>query len=203
MAWAPDYLTLAELKSWLRVADTVDDTELAAAITAASRAIDTATHRQFGQLAAPAEWVYTPQWDRKRCRWVVHIDDLATTTGVVVEIDGTATTDYTLEPRNAVSKGMVWTRLVLGEDVTVPAGETAGEAQRDSAGITAPWGWAAVPTAVKLATRLQASRFAARRDSPYGVAGSPQNGSELRLLARVDPDVAVSLHRYIREVWAA
>lgn len=199
MAWAPDYLTLAEFKKWVRVDDTVDDTELAAAITTASRAVDNSTHRQFGKLDAPAEWVYTPEWDRTRCRWVVHIDDLATTAGLVVVVDGTPTTDYTLEPRNAVAKGLVWTRLVLGQAVTVPR----GEARHDAAAITAPWGWPAFPVAVKLATRLQGNRFNIRRDSPYGVAGSPADGSELRLLARVDPDVAVSLKSYIRETWAA
>jgi len=48
---------------------------------------------------------------------------------------------------------------------------------------------------------LQSSRIAARRDSPFGVAGSPETGSELRLLDRVDPDVAVTLSRYRRRAW--
>jgi len=69
--------------------------------------------------------------------------------------------------------------------------------------ITAnPWGWSAVPVPVKEATYLQASRFHSRRDSPYGIAGSPDQGSELRLLSRVDPDVAVSLSDFVRW-WAA
>jgi len=45
----------------------------------------------------------------------------------------------------------------------------------------------------KVATVLQANRLLKRRHAPFGVAGSPELGSELRLLARVDPDVAVSL----------
>jgi hypothetical protein len=49
---------------------------------------------------------------------------------------------------------------------------------------------------------LQASRLDFRRVAPAGVAGSPETGSEVRLLARVDPDVAVSLKDYIRW-WAA
>jgi hypothetical protein len=126
---------------------------------------------------------------------MVEVDDLQTTTGLVVEIDGTATTDYTLEPRNAVAKGKAWTRIVFGTTLS-PTGAV------DEIAATASWGWAAVPSAVKLATRLQASRFGVRRDSPYGIAGSPQTGSELRLLARLDPDVAVSLGDYIR-IWGA
>jgi len=55
-----------------------------------------------------------------------------------------------------------------------------------------------VPTTVKQATLLQASRVFARREAPFGVAGSPDMGSELRLLEKVDPDVAVMLVPYVR-----
>lgn len=194
MTWAPDYITSAELKAYKRINDTVDDAQIADAVTAASRAIDNATARQFGKLDTPAEFVYTAEWDRRRCRYVVTIDDLATTTGVVVSVAGVATTDYTLEPRNAVAKGLVWTQLVFGAGV--------GSALPDDIGIVAPWGWPAVPTAVKQAAKLQGSRFLSRRDSPFGVAGSPSDGSELRLLAMLDPDVKVSIGKYIRR-WGA
>lgn len=204
MAWAPDYISVAELAAYLRISDSVDDTELALAVTTASRAVDGCTHRQFGQVATAEARVYTPRWDRQRCRWVIDVDDLDTTTGFALTITAggvtTAVTDYTLEPRNAVAKGMAWTQIVLGlaaEAVPSSVDPT------DAAGATAKWGWSTTPSAVKLASRLQASRFAARRDSPYGVAGSPADGSELRLLARVDPDVAVSLKKYVRDVWAA
>jgi hypothetical protein len=50
-----------------------------------------------------------------------------------------------------------------------------------------------VPAEVKLATELQASRWAKRRDAPFGVAGSPELGSELRILAKLDPDVEILL----------
>jgi hypothetical protein len=186
--WAPDYITLAELKSFVRVSDTADDVELALDVSAASRAVDRSTGRQFGQVAAPEARSYPVRWDRRRSLWVADIDDLQTTTGL------TGVTGYTLEPRNAVSVGLAWVQMTFKDD------------PRDADGYitpTASWGWSAVPSAVKLATRLQGSRFAARRDSPYGVAGSPQQGNELRLLARVDPDVAVSLRYYTRDWWAA
>ncbi len=74
---------------------------------------------------------------------------------------------------------------------------------------TAPWGWAAVPGAVHYAALLQASRFLGRRDSPYGVAGSPprrDSGSgisvaakEMRLMDVLDPDVAASLDIFRRD----
>jgi Phage gp6-like head-tail connector protein len=199
MTWAPDYVTLAELKSYLRISDTDDDAQLALYITAASRAVDDYAHRQFGKVATTEARVYPARWDRHRGRWVVEVDDLQTTTGLVVQIGGVAVTDYVLEPRNAVLKGLAWTTLVLG---------TAAEAVptvTDEYAVTgtAAWGWTAVPSAIMLATRLQAARFSARRDSPYGIAGSPDQGSELRLLARVDPDVAVSLSKYERNWWAS
>jgi hypothetical protein len=199
MAWAPDYITSAELKAYKRIGDAVDDTEVAQAITGAARAIDRATARQFGQVATAEARIYTPEWDRRRNRWLIAIDDLDTTTGFALEIDGTAVTDYTLEPRNAVAKGMVWTQLVLGLDAEATPSRSD---PTDAAEATGKWGWTATPTAVKLANKLQASRFLARRESPFGVAGSPQDGSELRLLAMVDPDVKVALGKYVR-VWGA
>lgn len=54
-----------------------------------------------------------------------------------------------------------------------------------------------IPDAVKLACLLQASRFFIRKNAPFGVAGSPQDGSEIRLLARLDPDVLVMLGPFI------
>lgn len=197
MAWAPDYATSAELKAYTRIGDAVDDAQVALALTASSRAIDRATGRQFGVVSPAEERVYTPFYDRHRCRWLVAIDDLATATSLVVEVDGTAVTAYTLEPRNAVLKGKVWETLVFDTDSpTLPTGDEFEVA------ITALWGWSSVPSAVKQACLMQASRFLARRDSPFGVAGSPDMGNELRLLAKLDPDVCVSLSAYIRW-WAA
>lgn len=189
MAWRPDYVTLAELKSYVKVDDDVDDAELSMAIPGASRAVDECTGRQFGKVAAPEQRFYPVEYSRRTLRWRAAIDDLQTTVGLVVPND-----DYRLEPRNAVADGLAWTHITFGTDPTNDDGELD---------LTAPWGWTTVPTAVKLGTSLQVSRFVARRDSPYGIAGSPDQGSELRLLAKVDPDVAVSLKFYTRDWWAA
>ncbi|MDM4721153.1 hypothetical protein QTQ03_16670 [Micromonospora sp. WMMA1363] len=200
MAWAPDYITSAQLKAYVRVDanDTVDDDEIADAVTAASRAVDQHTHRQFGQVAVAEARTYTAVYDRHVGMWRIVVDDLGDTTGLDIQAAGGEITTYTLHPRNALTKGRVYEeiRVPLSASVT-PTGDE-GELT-----ITAPWGWPATPTAVPLATKLQGSRFLARRDSPYGVAGSPQDGSEVRLLARVDPDVAVSLRPYVRDWWVA
>lgn len=190
VVWAPDYLTLVQLKGALRIdpADVTDDAELAPVITAASRAIDDHCHRQFGNVAAQAR-VYVAEYDYARGVWVIPIDDLQTIAGLVVMVDGVAVTGYVLEPRNAVLEGKAWTALRLTDVTSIDDREVT---------ITAPWGWTAFPVPVIQAAKLQATRFSARRDSPYGIAGSPDQGSEMRLLARVDPDVAVSLRGLVR-----
>lgn len=199
MAWAPEYVTVEELRNFLRISDSDDDTELDFAIAAASRAIDQDTSRQFGVVAAAEERFYTGRWDRDRCRWIVEFDDLMSVSNFDAQVQDTdgvdvgAINDYFLEPRNAAQQARPWTHLVVKPDSAYKPTGLANEVA-----ITALWGWAAVPDAVKQATLLQASRVFARRTSPFGIAGSPDLGSELRLLARVDPDVAVALRPYRR-----
>lgn len=203
MAWAPNYATTAEARSYVtRHADTVDDTELALAITASSRAIDLHTHRQFGVVTAQ-ERFYTPRWDRRRCRWIIEFDDLMSESGADYQLqdadgnDRGAIDAYTLEDVNAAAIGRPWTRMVVKPTSTyLPTG------LENEAAFTAPWGWTAVPDTIKQATLLQTSRLFTRRNAPFGIAGSPESGSEMRLLARVDPDVAVTIAPYVRW-WAA
>lgn len=192
MTWAPDYITAVELTDFART-DNVDASQAAIAVTASSRAIDRHTHRQFGQVAAPEQRFYTARWSRRRCRWVVNIDDLMTLVGLIVATPAGTITEYDLEPRNAALEGEPWTRIVIRKTNGVAITGEGGEFQP-----TGRWGWSATPVPVKQAALLQGSRFLARRDSPFGIAGSPQQGSELRLLDRVDPDVAVSLTPYVR-----
>lgn len=205
MAWAPDYCTAAELKEYVRVSDSDDDAVVAWAITTASRAVDQACGRQFGAVASPEARYYAPRYDSRAGRWRVSTDDLMTTDGLLVVVDldddqaySHAVTDYVLEPRNAGQTARPWTSLLINRASTVQPTDPLIEQVK----ITARWGWSAVPDTVVQATLLQASRLVARRDSPFGVAGSPQAGSELRLLAKVDPDVEVAL-RPFRRVWGA
>lgn len=196
MTWAPDYVTVAELKAFLRIesADTVDDAQAADAVTTASRAVDRATNRQFGQVNAVEPRIYTARFDCSRGLWVIEIDDLMDATGLTVVTTGGTVDVFTKQPVNAAAKSKPWTRLVVADTAAVKPKGTEGEVT-----VTAKWGWTAVPTAIKLATKLQAARFFKRQDAPFGVAGSPELGSEMRLLARVDPDVAVSVRDYVRQ----
>lgn len=222
MAWMPDYATVPELSAYVRVIDDLDTTQMASAITAASRSIDDYTKRQFGKVAAPEARYYTAFWSIVDCCWKVEIEDLMSTTGCEILVDdgtGAFTTeidvaDILFEPLNAVPEGRPWTQFsVRAGSAVQPAARRveAGVPVGFNGGIkgTAPWGWTAVPGAVNYACILQATRFLSRRDSPYGVAGSPprrDSGSgisvaakELRLMDVLDPDVAATLENYRRD----
>lgn len=197
MTWAPDYITTQDLNDYTRVDDTVDDVQVQVAVTASSRAVDDYCNRQFGIVASAEARTYTAEWNFRRCLWIISIDDLMSpaVTGLVVMLGSDAVTDYTLEPRNAAQEGMPYTRLVINSTSQVKPSRSTDEFT-----LTARWGWNAFPVPVVQASLLQGSRFLARRDSPYGIAGSPDAGSEMRLLARLDPDVKTALgSRYVRK----
>lgn len=189
MPWKPDYLTLAEGKAYLRTADTLDDTEIPGWITAASRAIDKRCNRQFGQLSAPAARLYRRPlvYDANSALWLLEIDDCQDVTGMTVGGVAYATSGAVLLPDNAPADGRPWTRLGFA---IAPTPSYYGAPT--SVTVVARWGWSAVPAQVVSACKLQLSRWMSRRDSPQGIAGSPDTG-QLRLLARLDPDVATSL----------
>jgi hypothetical protein len=190
VAWEPDYVTSAELKAYLRIGDSDDDVLVAVWATTASRSVDTFCHRQFGQVDTAEVRVFSPCWDRGVGRYAVEIDDLQDVTGLIL-LDSAASviTDYEFGPVNAPQKGKPYERLYLGAGGPIT--------------IEALWGWSAVPVPVKTATLLQAARLAARRDSPFGIAGSPTQGGETRLLATLDPDLKTSLgKKYRRDWWA-
>jgi hypothetical protein len=199
MAWAPDYITDDQLKGYQQIVDDVDDAEIAWAITTASRAIDEACGRQFGLVALVEQRRYTPRWSSARGRWVVSVDDFQTVTGLLVhlvdhddeDVQDLVSGTVRKLPFNATAEGRPWEKLVLPADLAMFGDE--GEVA-----VTARWGWTTVPVAIEQATALQAARFLARRSAPFGVAGSPDTGSEMRLLAKVDPDVKVSVGTYER-----
>lgn len=194
MAWGPDYATTDDLSSYVRIDDLEDEIELGLAITAASRSIDLATGRQFGRTDAPESRRFTARPNYDTGFWSVDVDDLIAVTGAGVVVSGVGTvTTYDKEPINAQQRGRPWQRIEFNcNSEFLPCGK------RNELEVTALWGWSSVPDTIKQATLLQASRFFKRRHAPFGVAGSPDSGSELRLLAKIDPDVAVSIREYSR-----
>jgi hypothetical protein len=203
MAWKPVYASLAQMRDWLRINDpsnTDDDALLRLKLSAASRAVDASCRRQFGKADMAVTRSYEVRWSRTRQKYVAEIDDIMDTTALAFTLDDVAlTTDqYALRDRNALADGKPYTWVeVTGITLTTgAAGVLAG---------LALWGWNAPwPDVITEATMLQTSRLNIRRDSPYGIAGGSDGGGDaLRLLSRLDPDVAPLVTDYIRHGWTA
>lgn len=194
------YASLGDLKSAIRITDTDSDGLLQIALDAATSAIDEHCDRTFVASALASARVFEPVNGR------VVTDDFYTTSGLIVSVAGTVipvavpgvSAGYTLTPENAAASGEPYTGFYY-QSFPLSAWPLMFAVQRATATVTAKWGYALdVPAAVKMACLLQASRWFARRNSPYGIAGSPEAGSELRLLAKLDPDVAVMLTGKVR-----
>lgn len=188
MAWAPDYVTGNELKSYFNIQHDEDDTWLDIWATTVSRNVDDFCSRQFGQVEAAETRKYKGKYDAYERRTYFEIDDLQDLTGfAVTDEDGSSYTDYEFEPDNALLKGRPYTVISI---------EGKYESKFNFLG---KWGWTTVPSSVKTGIYLQANRLKARRNSPFGIAGSPEDGSEIRLLAQLDPDFKTSLKPYVRK----
>jgi hypothetical protein len=192
MPWKPDYITVAAASAFLRipVGDTTDDTEVQQWVTSASRAIDDWCNRQFGQIAAPASRVYrrAAVYDATLGLWCLEIDDVQNATGLTINGTSYASSGAVLLPDNAPAETEPWTRLGFTSRPTLPYPGVSALTT-----VVAQWGWSTVPVQVTAAMRLQVGRWNFRRDAPAGVAGSPDSGSEVRLGARLDPDVKTTL----------
>jgi hypothetical protein len=191
VSWAPDYTDVTTVRSYIRSGlDADNDAFIASWITATSRNVDDFCGRQFGNTGTAQARVYSGTYDQSLRQTVYEIDDIQNITGLTVTAGNQAQTSYTLWPPNAPQKGKPYTQLrtsAFSGDVT----------------MSGVWGWTAIPAAAVTGLLLQAARLAKRRDSPFGVAGSPQDGSELRLLAQLDPDFRTTLTPLRRDWWAA
>lgn len=183
MAIEHGYCALSELKARLDIQDDRSDSLLEDVIEAASRKIDGYCGRRF--YAATETRYYTPDlWDE------LPVDDLVSVTTLKTDYDSDRTyetawsaSDYELDPPNAASDGMPYTRIRV-----TPTGRYAFPAyQRRSVEVVGSFGWPDVPHAIREATLILASRFHKRKDAPFGIAGNAELG-QLTLPAN-DPDV--------------
>lgn len=187
MAITNGYCTLSELKDSLQIDDSVDNASLEAAIMSASRMIDDYTQRFFykdGTIASPVTRYYTPEDAIS-----LNIDDIVTVSSIATDNDLLftyttvwSTSDFVVEPINNPRKGWPYNRLVAVGAYVWPFQIP------QSVKITGAWGWSAVPQEIQLAAKIQASRLFIRRQSPFGIAGTPELGT-VRLSSRLDPDV--------------
>jgi hypothetical protein len=181
------YCTLSDLKTSLAIEDIADDTALEAAILTASRMVDDYTGRFFyrdGTTAAPVVRYYTAQdW------YTCNVDDFVSLSQIATDdnFDQLYTTiwqsdDYMVEPVNNPRRGWPLSRLLAIDSYIFPYNLP------QSVKVTAVWGWPSIPAEIAMATKLQASRLFIRRQSPFGIAGTPDLGT-VRLSSRLDPDV--------------
>lgn len=191
MAITNGYATLAEVKASLAITDTSDDALLEIAITATSRMIDDYTGRFFyanGTSGSPVTRYYTANDP-----WTLAVDDFTQITEIATDDSFNqtyetvwSTSDYMVEPINNPARGWPYTRILAIGAYVYPY--YLPQAIR----IKGVWGWSAIPAEVNQACLIQSSRLFIRKQSPFGIAGTPELGT-VRLSSRLDPDVEALL----------
>lgn len=185
----------------LRAASDYADSDIAAALEAASRGLDAACNRWFYRSSESNDDVrlYTPD------RWrTLIIDDTIAVTSVLVDQDGNGTfeqewdegTDFVLDPANAALAGRPYERLIVRKRgrYDLPIG------LEHSVQVTGQFGWIATPPAIVQATTILASKLLKRaREAPFGVLIAGLEVSAVARIARTDPDVSWLLEGLIRE----
>ena len=185
------YCTLADVKAALRVQDAIDDALIEVAIESASREIDNFTGRTFTNGSAT-------RYFSAGTNYLVETDDLVSVSAIqTAPLDHNftqdwASSDWQLEPLNGISGGLAQpaTRIRAVGNFLFPATPYA------AVKVTGVYGWASVPTDVRMACILQSQRLWKRFDSPLGIAGFGDMGA-IRV-TRIDSDVQSLLMPYVR-----
>jgi hypothetical protein len=201
MAITNGYITLANLKTYLKIDDSVEDTLLESIIESASRSIDRIANRRFYLDATASARTYRPVGNLR-----VIVDDFGTTTGLILKTDPDSTgtyqktmtlnTDYIVEPTTALAKGrpLNYLTIVGGTALSLPVN------YRPQVEVTAKWGWPSVPDDIEQATYILSADLYKRKDSIGGVLGLSELGA-----IRMSPlgrDIAAMVRAYRREFFA-
>lgn len=191
------YATAADLKLWLGIGDTTDDTVLAQVLEEASRDIDADTHRSFGLSAAGTVRLYSPRMADE-----VLIDDCISLSEVATDADGDRTyetvwaaTDYDLLPANAAAASRPFERLAVP-----PQGLHRLPILPLGLRLTGTFGWASVPSQIRRACVLRAAWLFKRAGTPLGTSGTPELG--ILRVGRWDPDYERLIADFKRETVA-
>jgi hypothetical protein len=184
MAITNGYCSLSEVKSALRIVDSLDDSLLEMAIESASREIDGGTNRYFYNAGSATKLFVAAD------EYVVFTEDLQSVSKFETDsaADGSftewASTQYQLEPLNGKADGiaLAYSNIRAIDGYALP--QYNGQALIRVTGV---WGWASVPVAIRQATVILASRIFKRLDSPLGIAGFGDMGA--MRVSRFDPDV--------------
>jgi len=179
MAIGDAYVDLAELKFYMGFEDTEPERDalLTAAASVASEQIELFCNRQFNKVSSATARVYFAD-DATH----VFTDDMSAAPSLVevMETDDvwTTVTDYVLRPLNGIRNGKpgwpYW-HLTSKRDNAWPVDD------EPTVRVTAVWGWASVPYAVKQATLQIAAETFQLKDTRMGLAGADQFGTIVRV----------------------
>jgi hypothetical protein len=146
MAYGDPYATVQDLEARL---NTLDDGHFLQLLDAASRAIEDFCGRQFNKDTAGPPVATVRKFvavDPQR----LPVDDFHTTTALVISVNGTTWPNTDVDPRpfNGIYNGMTgWPYFDL-----ISHTKSWPSSRYPKVTVTAHWGWAAVPEAIKQAT---------------------------------------------------
>lgn len=193
------YAAVSDLRNYLGDANSkLDSTDLTRVLTVASREVDQYTGRKFDLDSSVSARMFDGDNDGR-----ILIDDVGSTSGLVVENSLDAVTYYTvpaaayeLGPLNTnLTSPDAWAFWFIDESPAVDAGGYGSWAWERRIRVTAKWGWSAIPAQVVQATIIRAGSLFRRKDAPFGVAGFDGYGA---VRVRLDPDVQALLAPYRR-----
>jgi hypothetical protein len=198
------YVELEDLKKTISLDGLQNyDLDVGDVLDAASRKVDEFCGRRF-YLDVDANQVryYSPDDP-----YTLRVDDISVITTLKSDDAGDGTfentwtlnTDYVREPLNAASDLEPWSKLCVHPSGAhfFPTGFPR------SVELTGQFGWPAVPSPVRMATKMVAHRFLKRlREAPHGVVGFGMDGAVVRMMS-IDPDVEDLLTPYSRKVLVA
>lgn len=168
------------------VGDSDDMLRITSAIDAAESEVEAFCGRRFWQDAAVATREFYPE-SSTRLDLLDQPDfgtkvEISTTTGLIVKLDTSAdgtfattltiTTDFLLLPRNAAADSRPWSEILLVGSYTFPR-----LTDRAACQVTAKFGWATIPEAVKAASVQQAIVNFKSTDTPFGAASLGDTGT--------------------------
>jgi hypothetical protein len=207
MAIVNGYATLTQIKNYMSISDNTDNDLLEDLIESASRSIDRIANRRFYLDTTASARLYRAYSDI-----FVYVDDIGTTSNLVVALDengnGTYTKtltlnqDYILDPLTASSLGRPFTQLTMvsnTETWPIFPGLTQN-GLRPGVQVTARWGWPSVPDDVNMACLILSADLYKRKDAPGGILGLGDLG-----VVRMSPigrDVTAMIRAYKKEVIA-
>ena len=188
------YLTVDELKLYVRSELAVDDAFYEAAINTAETIIDNTTGRRF-DVASPTVSSARSYIPSGGCIQFIH-----DCVSIVSVVDNSATlisgTDYQAEPLNGLSD--------IGASVPYYALRRLGYYYRKwfnwygipgapTIVVTARWGWPAIPPEIREACKIVAKDVFLQRDVAHGLIGVSDVGG---IGARLNPQVRDTLYSY-------